>query len=348
MGRYRVRLANVHLMIKNAYILQSFLKAGKEEYISGETLAKEHKISRVAINGRIRKLEETGLHFEAAPRRGYRLQEDPAELHTDLLQAHLLIKQPKAINPASVHLLDAVDSTNLEVERRLGSGADAPLAVIAKSQTQGRGRMGRTWHSEHSGNLYLSVGFRPQVPGADLSSFSLWAGIRLAQALRQFSNLPVQVKWPNDLVVNGRKLAGILCEAKLELDCVQTLVFGLGLNVNQKANTLPEGLRTPATSLYSLRGKPIPIHELTVEVLKAVIDGFHACQKSASGEKLQQEFNSVDALLNQPVTTENGPVETEGTACGIDKNGNLQLETSEGKKILIHAGDVSLRKSPHL
>ena len=147
MGRYRVRLANVHLMIKNAYILQSFLKAGKQEYISGETLAKEHKISRVAINGRIRKLEETGLHFEAAPRRGYRLQEDPAELHTDLLQAHLLIKQPKAINPASVHLLDAVDSTNLEVERRLGSGADAPLAVIAKSQTQGRGRMGRTWHS---------------------------------------------------------------------------------------------------------------------------------------------------------------------------------------------------------
>ena len=148
MGRYRVRLANVHLMIKNAYILQSFLKAGKEEYISGETLAKEHKISRVAINGRIRKLEETGLHFEAAPRRGYRLQEDPSELHTDLLQAHLLIKQPKAINPASVHLLDAVDSTNLEVERRLGSGADAPLAVIAKSQTQGRGRMGRSWHSE--------------------------------------------------------------------------------------------------------------------------------------------------------------------------------------------------------
>ncbi len=333
-------------MTTNAELLQSFLQAEEGQYLSGQALAKQHGISRVAVNSRIRKLGEAGLQFEAVPRRGYRLQEEPEELHPDLLEAHLRTTPRSPLGPESVHLLDETDSTNLEVERRLATGAGAPLAVIAKSQSQGRGRMGRTWHSTHPGNLYLSIGFRPETPGTALSSFSLWAGVRLAQAIGRSTGEPVQVKWPNDLHVQGRKLAGILCEAKLELDRVQTLVFGLGLNVNQPAGDLPDDLRTPATSLRSLLQEQVPIHPLAIEVLAAVLDGYHACQQPGSSDRLQDEFASVDALHGQSVTTQNGPVQTQGTACGIDGHGNLLVETPEGTRLPIPAGDVTLRK-PH-
>lgn len=334
-------------MDTNAAILQTLLQAEDEEYLSGETLAKEHGISRVAVNARIRKLKHSGIRFKAVPRRGYLLQAEPAELHPDLLEAHLHLQPNQGFDPAAVHLLEQTESTNLEVERRLGAGAEAPLAVFAKSQTQGRGRMGRAWHSTDPRNLYLSIGFRPGQSGTALASFSLWAGIRLAQTLRNTTDLPVQVKWPNDLQVGGQKIAGILCEAKLELDRVQTLVFGLGLNVNQEADTLPGNLRTPATTLRSLLGATAPIHPLAVQVLTAVLDGYQACQQPGSGQQLQQEFSTVDALFGQVVTIQNGPVETQGTAKGIDLHGNLLLEVPEGKTVPIPAGDVSLKKQPN-
>jgi BirA family biotin operon repressor/biotin-[acetyl-CoA-carboxylase] ligase len=333
-------------MTTNAAILQSFLQADIEQFLSGEALAMEHGISRVAVNARIHKLEQSGLQFEAVPRRGYRIISEPLELHPDLLEAHLHSQEQTLLDDDSVHLLDETDSTNLEVERRLAAGAEAPLVIIAKSQTQGRGRMGRTWHSTHPGNLYLSVGFRPETPSAALASFSLWVGVRLAQALNKFTSLPIQVKWPNDLHVKGRKIAGILCEAKFELDRMQTLVFGLGMNVNQAAESLPDDLRTPATTLRTLLGEPVTIHPLTIIVLKAVLDGYQDCQQPGSGKRLQEEFIPVDALLGQAITTQNGPTQTQGTAQGIDEKGNLRLERQDGFILTVPAGDVTLEKQP--
>jgi len=331
-------------MTTNAAILQSFLQGDIEQFISGEALATGHGISRVAVNARIRKLEKSGLKFEAVPRRGYRIKSEPLELHPDLLEAHLHSQEQQLLEGESVHLLDETDSTNLEVERRLAAGAEAPLAIIAKSQTQGRGRMGRNWHSTHPGNLYLSIGFRPKTPSTALASFSLWAGVRLAQALNKMTSLPIKVKWPNDLHVKGCKLAGILCEAKFELDRMQTMVFGLGLNVNQTAESLPDGLRTPATTLRSLLGEPATIHPLTIIVLKAVLDGYQDCQQPGSGKRLQEEFAPVDALLGQTITTQNGPIKTKGTARGIDEKGNLRLERPDGSILTVPAGDVTLEK----
>ena len=327
-------------MTTNTSILLSFLKLGNREFLSGETLATEHGISRVAINARNQKLGQSGIVFEAVPRRGYRLAKEPAQLHADLLQAHLFINGPNL----TVQVIPETDSTNLEVERRLASGETAPIAVIAHNQTEGRGRMGRIWHSTDPRNLYLSIGFRPETLGTAIANFSLWAGVKLAEILQSETDLPVQVKWPNDLQVGGRKIAGILCEAKMELDRVQTLVFGFGLNVNQDADNLPGDLRTPATTLKALLGRTIAIHPLTTAVLQAVLDGYSASQQSNSSQLLQQTFSQFDALRDQLVTTHNGSTETQGTARGIDEHGNLLLQTTEGNTIPIPAGDVSLKK----
>lgn len=327
-------------MTTNTSILLSFLKLENREFLSGETLATEHGISRVAINARIKKLTQSGIVFEAIPRRGYRLAEEPAQLHSDLLQAHILLNGPNL----AVQVILETDSTNLEVERRLASGETAPIAVIAHNQTEGRGRMGRIWHSTDPRNLYLSIGFRPETLGTAIANFSLWAGVKLAETLQSQTDLPVQVKWPNDLQVGGRKIAGILCEAKMELDRVQTLVFGFGLNVNQDANNLPGGFRTPATTLKTLLGRNVAIHPLTTAILQAVLDGYSASHQSNSGQLLQETFSQFDALRDQPVTTHNGSTKTQGIARGIDECGNLLLQITEGKTISMSAGDVSLKE----
>lgn len=323
----------------NPAILRSFMDFGVPSYLSGEVLAEEHGVSRVAIHSRIKKLEQSGIHFEAVPRKGYRIASEPTALHPDLLAAYVA---KAGLELEGVSVLGETDSTNLEADRRLASNCPAPFAVFAHHQTQGRGRLGRTWHSADPGNLYMSVGFRPGSPGAGLSRFSLWAGIHIATALRKATGLPVQVKWPNDLHIDGKKVGGILCEAKLELDCVQTLVFGFGLNVNQDAGDLPSGLRTPATSLSSHLGRTVPIHSLATHVLHAVLDAYRDCREPGAGKDLQQAFSSLDALQGQYVEARNGTRSTVGVANGIDDQGNLLLLTQGNHTVPIPAGDVSL------
>ena len=323
----------------NAAILRSFLDARQGDYLSGEALAEGHGVSRVAIHSRLKKLEQSGIHFDAVPRKGYRLASEPPILHPDLLEAYI---RKAGLGLGAVNVLEETDSTNLEADRRLASNCPAPFAVFARCQSQGRGRLGRNWHSTDPGNLYMSVGFRPGSPGAGLSRFSLWAGVHIATALREATDLPVQVKWPNDLHIDGKKVGGILCEAKLELDCIQTLVFGFGLNVNQDAGSLPTGLRTPATSLFSLLGRPVPVHPLAVDILRAVLHAYRDCQQPLAGENLKQAFASLDALKGKVVQAQNGNLVTTGVANGIDEQGNLLLLTKGNQTVPIPAGDVSL------
>ena len=323
----------------NSRILEAFLKAGSDTYLSGESLAKELSISRVAVHSRLKKLEQSGIQFKAIPRKGYRLLSEPEHLQSDLLGAYLSLDN---VPLQSCTLLETVDSTNYEVDRRLSQNSPVPLAVLAHKQTQGRGRLGREWHSDNTGNLYMSIGFRPEAESTAISLFSLWAGVRIAETLRKLLEIEVMVKWPNDLQVEGRKIAGILCEAKLELGRVQALVFGFGLNVNQDASSLPSGLRTPANSLKSILGEIAPIHGITAKVIEAVLAAYEDCSKAAGGTALQSTFHSLDALSGRPIEIQAGNCLKSGVARGIDEDGNLLLETETGTITPISSGDVSI------
>ena len=327
-------------MDTNASILQAFLDVGPNVHLSGESLAEKLGISRVAVHSRIKKLEQSGIQFQATPRKGYHLVDEPEQLHQDLLTAYMA-KDQVPLKSASV--LPSTDSTNLEVERRLVNNEPVPFAILAHHQTHGRGRLGRSWQSSHDGNLYMSVGFRPETPSTAIAPFSLWAGVHIANALRKLLDIPFQVKWPNDLHVEGKKVAGILCEAKLELDRVQTLVFGFGLNVNQDADSFPGGLRTPANSLKSILGKPAPIHSVTTTVLLAVLQAYADCQLPDAGMALKNAFGLVDALNNQAVEVQRGSQIMHGEAKGIDENGNLLVVTADETTLSVSSGDVTLK-----
>jgi len=196
-------------MSNTELIILRELLAREPEFLSGTALAHKLGMSRVSVWLHMEKLRAQGFTFEAARTRGYRILQRPSGLHLGLIQAHLKGRR----TDLAISLLDEVDSTNDEAARQLAAGRTAPLIVLARQQTRGRGRLGRTWHSEANGNLYASFAFRPRVPPSRMPVFTLWMGVNICELIANFAQLTPGIKWPNDILFDGRK-AGALCDAE--------------------------------------------------------------------------------------------------------------------------------------
>lgn len=315
-------------------LLLPFLEA-EGEYVSGEKLAEIAGVSRVSIWNRMNKLEESGFKFEAVRNRGYRLKQEPNFLHPALVAAYA--QHFRCAVP--IHVFESIDSTSSEVERRLISQEDSPFAVMASEQTRGRGRLGRNWESARVGNLYLSLAFKPTLSRDRMHTFTLWMGVNLARFLSQRLKLPIRIKWPNDILCQGKKVAGMLTEARVDNDRLKDLIFGLGLNIN--AESFPAELANRATSLRQLSGHPHPLHALSVEVLLCLLEAYHRVEADDITPELMQLWDTFDCLKEQPVALSNGVQNLTGVAEGIDRLGALCLRTESGSLEKIRAGDVS-------
>lgn len=322
-------------------ILKALLGAGGA-FVSGSVLAQQLGVSRPAVHGKLDKLREEGFEVEAVRNRGYRISQLPELLHPALLRCRL----DQLGSRIGLLYFPAVDSTNSEAERRIASGGSSPLAIVASCQTKGRGRLGRIWESSFAENLYLSVLFEPRLPPQQLQHFTLWAGICLCRRLQSFvPSAPLRIKWPNDLLCEGRKFAGMLTEAKIDADGIRSLIFGLGLNVNSNPNDFPGEIRSLATSLQAIRGEPLPLHDVAAAVILAVEEAYGICtQNTDSQPSLTEAWRPLDALAGRDVTAILRGSEISGIAGGIDESGALLLQTPDGRKETVHAGDVSLKK----
>ncbi|HTB63502.1 MAG TPA: biotin--[acetyl-CoA-carboxylase] ligase [Opitutales bacterium] len=332
-------------------LLTALLDAGDSGFVSGEELARRLGISRVSVWARLQKLQAEGLACEAVRGRGYRLSAEPTALHPAVLAAYVRLRH-RAKTPPGVEViyLPEIDSTNLEAERRLAAGARAPFVVFAARQTAGRGRLGRAWHSAETGGLYLSFAFRPQLPPARMPKFTLWMALRLCRMLNETYHLPVGVKWPNDLVHDGRKLAGLLTEARMDADLMRELICGLGLNVNGDPAKWSGGSRGTASAAAKVgstlqqvnHGIALPLNAVAADVVltgtKAYTD-FIAGRSDAEFDELWSRF---DTLRNREITVSlpTGPI--KGRASGLDPSGALRLALPSGEIRLIQSGDVSL------
>ena len=315
-----------------------------DQFVSGSTLAARLGISRVAIWQHMRKLRTQGFRFEAIRSRGYRIAERPTRLHAGLIRASL---------PADLALnlvvLDRVDSTNDEAARRLVAGEPAPLVVAARAQTAGRGRLGRQWHSADNGNLYLSFAFRPRLATERMSTFTLWMGVNVCELVANFCRATPGLKWPNDLIFDGRKAGGMLTEARIDSDEIRDLVFGLGLNLNSPAGAWPAPLASRAISLAEhLRG-PLDLNRFTAALIGRVL---LACQSFAD-DSYRRTFADLwqryDFLRGKPVSLLEHDRRHQGTALGIDDEGALLLRDATGRTQRFRAGETTLQvpeKSP--
>lgn len=321
-------------------ILKAFLEAGGEP-VSGDRLAKSLGVSRVSVWQRLEKLREAGFTFEASPRKGYRLTGAPAALHGALLDAHLRLLKVRH----TVTFMPTVDSTNSEAERRLAAGQEAPFAVLAGAQTAGRGRLGRKWSSAHPENLYMSFAFRPFLPPERLASFTLVAGLRVCERLSRADGLEdLRLKWPNDLVCRGRKVAGMLTESRMDADQVRDLVFGLGLNVNGDPAGLPEELRATAGSLAHAAGRALDLHRTAAGVIAGVFDDCENYFENPRECDPRALFDRFDALRDREVTVTLRSDPLTGVASGVDATGALLLRRPDGSFHRVNAGEVTLRR----
>ena len=327
-------------MLQSEVLILRELIAGDPQPVSGQKLARLLGISRVAVWGQLQKLEKQGFKFEAIRSRGYRIVQMPATPHLALIQAHLRLR----LVPELV-CLDSVDSTNAEAERRLAAGAPVPLVIIAREQTQGRGRLGRHWHSAANGNLYATFVFRPQIEPARLQDFTLWMGLNVCELVQNFCKIQPGLKWPNDLFLDGRKAGGMLTEARVDADQVRDLVFGLGLNINGQTAALPPELRGTAIALAEVCPQPLDLNRLIAALigrLQAAYDNFLSGEYRDKCAELWQRY---DILRGKPVAVIQGVRSVRGTAMGIDNEGSLIVRLDAGRTERFRAGEVTLGKN---
>lgn len=324
----------------NRYLLNMLLSASPY-YVSGSFLAERLKMSRVGVWSRIDKLRKVGLSIEAAQNRGYRLAGEPKQLNIHLLEAWL----SECFQPCKIFLKETTDSTNNQAERILANGNPGPFAVLANTQSQGKGRLGRSWHSPKGGNIYLSVAFRPDVDLIKLRSFTLWQGIKICQLLREITdNSDLSVKWPNDLLHSNLKFGGMLTEASIDCERVKTLIFGFGLNLNASCKKFPKDIIKQSTSLDSIYGERLRIHEITAKIIKTIFLAYDDCLQGRVEKDLISEWEKVDALNEKKIKISLGNERIVGKACGIDADGGLKVKLRNGREKIVRAGDVTLGK----
>lgn len=320
------------------YIVREMLKAG-DEFVSGSALAEVVGISRVAIWQHMEKLRDRGFAFEAVRSRGYRLTTRPDELNALMIRARLPRDQA-----CEVVVLDSVDSTNDEAMRRASQGASMPLVVIGREQTKGRGRLGREWLSEPNGNLYLSLVLSPQVPPEQLPTITPWVGVNLCAFLADFTSVAPQIKWPNDLLIDGRKVGGILTEARLDADRIRDLVIGCGLNLRRPAAGWPEELADRAIALDEAADHPIDVNAFAAQMISRLLRTCGDFQERNFDDRLAELWHRYDALRDRPLTLLHGAESISGIGHGIDSRGHLLLESDNGELKAYHAGEVTIAK----
>lgn len=321
------------------HVILRELLAHEPKWVSGSALAAKLGISRVAIWQHMEKLRAAGFAFEAQRARGYRLTRRPPTLHAPLLETQLKVR-PRHF---SLLVLDEVDSTNDEAARQLAAGRPAPFAVLARRQTHGRGRFGRTWHSEATDNLYASFAFRPRVAPERMQTFTLWMGVNICELLANFARLAPGLKWPNDLLFAGRKAGGMLTEARVDADQIRDLVFGLGLNVNSPAENWPADLARRAVSLAEVAGAPLDLNRLAAALVGRVLLAYQAFAEGDHVKTFADLWNRYDLLRGKSVTLLEGGRKHHGTVLGVDDEGALVLR-EDHRTHRFRAGEVTLEK----
>lgn len=296
-------------------------------YISGEDISRQLKISRAAIWKNIEELRKDGYGILAVPHLGYKLETVPDKLFPREISHDL----PVAVVGRKIIHLESVPST-MDIVFQMGlDGEPEGTVVCAETQTRGRGRMERHWSSPKGRGIYFSLLLRPDLLPTDAAKMTLFSAVAVCEALRESCAVDVAIKWPNDLLVRGKKLAGILTELSAEMDGVRFIVIGLGLNVNTSRRQIPE----QATSLRLETGTVVN----RIAVMRAVLhrlDRWYAVFQEHGFTPVIQRWRQLSSTLGQEVVV--GDV--RGKAVDLDEHGGLIIEGRDGKRVRCMTGDV--------
>lgn len=303
------------------------------EIVSGERISKALGITRAAVWKRITALRERGFVIESLDRQGYLLVHVPDVLMSSLITYGLETEWAGR----HVFCYESVDSTNRVLKTMAADGADHGTLVVANEQTGGRGRRGRGWLTPKDTSIAMSLLLRPEISPAKVALLSLAASVAVAKGIRQVTGLEAGIKWPNDIVVNGKKVCGILLEMDADEQNVHYIVAGVGINVHLM--DIPEEIRATATSLDLELGHPCS----RVEIVKAVMRATEETEKLLKDGSFMSVYESLSVTLGHPVSVQAVGETFTGTAEQIREDGVLMVRTESGAVREVMAGDVSVR-----
>ena len=311
--------------------------------MSGQQLCDRLGVSRTAVWKVMKQLKEEGYRIESVPSRGYRLVESPADVYSESEIASRL--QTKWAGRRLV-FFESTGSTNPDAKRFAEEGAPHGTTVVADRQTAGRGRRGRSWESPAGRSIYFTSIVRPAFVPDKASMITLVMALSVAEAIQEVTGIPTGIKWPNDIVVNGKKVVGILTEMSMtpEMNEIQFLVAGVGVNVNQESlEEFPEDLRGTATSLKIESGRQFDRAALLAEILARFEESYETFERTVDLSGLRARYESRLVGRNAVVRVLDPAGEYTGISRGITETGELIVEKESGERTLVYAGEVSVR-----
>ena len=317
----------------------SLLRERQGAYLSGEAMSRTLGISRAGVWKAIEGLRQEGYTIASAPNRGYCLEDAPDRLRVGELFG--LLSDAKI--GSQLLCLDVIDSTNTECKRQAMSGAEEGLVVTAEEQTAGRGRRGRDFQSPRGKGLYLSALLRPRLTPEEVSDFTAWVAVAVCDGIEACCGVRPQIKWTNDIVLEGKKLVGILTELGLESETntLDYMVTGIGVNVNQSPEDFSPEVREMATSLAQELGRPVRRAELAAQIVLA-LDRMYAGYPEDRAEYLAK-YRADCITTGHQVQLITPTARRQAFALEIDDDFNLVVELYNGKRETVSAGEVSVR-----
>jgi BirA family biotin operon repressor/biotin-[acetyl-CoA-carboxylase] ligase len=327
------------LELSNEELILSFLTEGGDEFISGAALSDKLGLSRTAVWKHVESLRKLGYRIEAAPARGYRLVEVPDRL-TALELSPLLATRELG---RTLHYEERLSSTNARAYELANEGAFHGEVVLTEEQTAGKGRRGRSWASPPGKNLYFSAILRPELSPQRAPELTLVAAVALCETLRE-AGAHASIKWPNDVQIDGKKVAGILTELSADPERVHFVVLGIGVNLNANPADFPAEVAEIATSVASSRGSAVP-RALFTAALWTRIEQWLDIHAEDGFAPVRAAWKSMASTLGQDVLVRGEQRELRGIAEDLDEDGALLLRTPEGKIERVVAGDVEQVRS---
>ena len=308
-----------------------------DTYISGQQLCEQFQVSRTAIWKVIDQLKKEGYEIEAVRNKGYRLIDSPDVMSKAEIESLVDTKWAGK----NVVYYDEIDSTNNRAKEAGDNGAAHGTLFVADMQVAGKGRRGRVWKSPSGSSIYMTILLYPDIPPVKAPQLTLLMAIAVAEGIQEVTGLETKIKWPNDIVVNGRKICGILTEMSTEIDYINHVVIGAGINVNQ--DTFSDDIKATASSLKLELGKSVKRSELIAAVMKSFEKCYEIFIETEDLSGLQELYNSMLVNRDQEVKVLEPGNEYKAHAIGINQTGELIVRTPDGKEKEIYAGEVSVR-----
>ncbi|KQC47026.1 MULTISPECIES: biotin--[acetyl-CoA-carboxylase] ligase [Geobacillus] len=317
-------------------LLELFAEANGE-FLSGQKISERLGCSRAAVWKHIEELRKEGFELEAVRRLGYRIVSTPDKVTANEIQLGL---KTETLGH-TIHFFEEVDSTQRIAAKLAYEGAPEGTLVVAEEQKAGRGRLDRKWFSPKGTGIWMSLILRPPIPPQRAPQLTLLVAVAISQAIQEVTGLVPNIKWPNDILLHGKKGVGILTELQADPDRVHSVIVGIGINVNQTAEQFPEDIRAIATSLAIEKGERIKRAPLIQEILLRI--------ERLYKQYLAHGFRSIKLLwegyavsIGKPVTARTLGGTIRGIARGITEDGLLILEDEEQNTHYIHSADIQL------